>query len=127
MIEKAIPEEGSPTAVSCSPHHDLPLNDLGFTTSWTYLKTHNKNHTDTMCINKSTASGLQVQETPLHSKHSEIPGPEPITTAIGFASLKSVTVSTVKKTKTSCRVKGNERGTVLPSKPHSTFLDAAIV
>lgn len=51
---------------------------------------------DTMCINKSTASGLQVQETSLHSKHNEIPGPEPITTAIGFAYLKSVTVSTVK-------------------------------
>lgn len=36
-------EEGSPTAVSCSPHHDLPLNDLGLTTSWTYLK-HIKPH-----------------------------------------------------------------------------------
>lgn len=51
-----------------------------------------------MCINKSTASGLQVQETSLRSKHNEIPRPEPITTAIGFAYLKSVTVSTVKNT-----------------------------
>lgn len=66
-----------------------------------------------------------MQETPSHSKHSEMPGPEPITTAIGFASLKSV--NSINSKKTSFRVKRNARGTVLPSKPHSTFLDAAIV
>lgn len=66
-----------------------------------------------------------AQETSLHSKHNEIPGPEPITTAIVFAYLKSVTVSTVKKTP--YRVTGNERGTLLPSKSRSTFLDAVIV
>lgn len=82
-------------------------------------------HADTMCINKSTASGLQVQETSLPSKHSETPGPEPITTAIGFAYLKSVTVSTVKKKHLT--VKGKEAETVLSNKSYSTFLAAAVV
>lgn len=48
-----------------------------------------------MCINKSTASGLQVPGTFLHPLHSKIPGPETITTAIGFAYLKFLTVPTI--------------------------------
>lgn len=77
-----------------------------------------------MCINKSTASGLQVSGTFLHPKHSKTPGPEPITTAICFAYLKSLTVPTIENILQSKR---KRTGTALPSKSYSTILDAALV
>lgn len=89
---KAGPEAGFPPSPSL-----FATQQPRFNHKTDVFKKHNENR-DTMCINKSTASGLPVQDVSWHSGHSEIPGPEPITTAIGFAYLISVTVSTVKNT-----------------------------